>query len=107
MRFTYDDEVEALYVHFQDDAAVARSDVLEDGRVVDFDDSGRPIGVEILGTSTGCIWRISRVVSDSSSSAPTYGDSRSGSDRWSAPDRDPAAGSRRMGRVPETLKEPP
>jgi uncharacterized protein YuzE len=53
MRFTYDDEVDALYVSFREDVPVARSDVLEDGRVVDFDDSGRPIGVEILGTSTG------------------------------------------------------
>lgn len=51
MRFTYDDEADAVYVYVREGVDVASSDVLEDGRTVDLDDRGRLIGVEILDAS--------------------------------------------------------
>lgn len=51
MRYTYDDQADALYVRLVEDANVARSIVIDDDRTVDLDDSGRVIGIEILGAS--------------------------------------------------------
>ena len=49
MKATYDPEADAMYVYLRGPSnAVARTDVLEDGRVVDFDHAGRLLGVEIL-----------------------------------------------------------
>jgi uncharacterized protein YuzE len=52
MNLTYDDEADAIYIYARDGEAVARSEILEDGRVVDLDGQGRLIGVEILRAST-------------------------------------------------------
>ena len=52
MKLSYDDEADAIYVYAQEDGSVARSEILEDGRVVDLDADGRLIGVEILDASS-------------------------------------------------------
>ena len=51
MRFTYDDEADAVYVYVLEGSRVASSEVLDDGRVVDLDEGGRLIGVEIVEAS--------------------------------------------------------
>jgi uncharacterized protein YuzE len=51
MRFTYDDEADAVYVYVLEDGMVASSEVLDDGRVIDLDEGGHLIGVEILEAS--------------------------------------------------------
>ncbi len=51
MRLTYDDEADAAYVYVREGATVAQTEVLEDGRIVDIDEEGRLIGVEILDAS--------------------------------------------------------
>lgn len=56
MRYTYDDEADAVYVHLREDgedAPVARSIVVDEGRVVDVDAGGRPIGIEVVSASNG------------------------------------------------------
>jgi uncharacterized protein YuzE len=56
LRIEYDDEADAIYVYAQEGAEgaqVARTEILEDGRVVDMDDEGRLIGIEILDASSG------------------------------------------------------
>jgi uncharacterized protein YuzE len=55
MRYTYDDEADALYVHLREEnhASVARSVVVDEGRVMDLDRQGDPVGIEILGASGG------------------------------------------------------
>lgn len=50
MRFT-DDEADAVYVYVLEDGTVASSEVLDDGRVIDLDEGGHLIGVEILEAS--------------------------------------------------------
>jgi len=57
MRYTYDDQADALYVRLVEDAGVARSVVVDDDRTVDVDDSDRVVGIEILGASEGFILR--------------------------------------------------
>jgi len=52
MRIEYDDEVDAIYVHVREGIPVARSEILEDGRVVDLDVDGHLIGIEILEASS-------------------------------------------------------
>ena len=51
MRFTYDDEADAVYVYVLEDGTVASSEVIDDGRVIDLDEGGHLIGVEILEAS--------------------------------------------------------
>ncbi len=51
MRLTYDEEADAIYVYVREGEHVARSEILEDGRVVDLDVAGRLIGIEILDAS--------------------------------------------------------
>ena len=49
MKATYDPVADAVYVYLRRPSiSVARSEVLDDGRVVDFDESGNLVGVEIL-----------------------------------------------------------
>ena len=52
MRMTYDQDADAVYVYAREGATVARSEIIEDGRVVDLDTEGRLIGVEILDASS-------------------------------------------------------
>jgi len=51
MRFTYDDEVDVLYVFLREGATIEGSIVVDDDRTVDLDSRGRPIGIEVLGAS--------------------------------------------------------
>lgn len=51
MKFTYDDEADAVYVYVLEWSTVANSEVLDDGRVIDLDEGGYLIGVEILDAS--------------------------------------------------------
>jgi uncharacterized protein YuzE len=53
LRFTYDDEADALYVMLNEGVEVTRSVVVDDDRVIDVDDEGRSIGIEVLGASHG------------------------------------------------------
>jgi uncharacterized protein YuzE len=53
VRFTYDDEADALYVMLREGVEVARSLVVDDDRVIDVDGEGRAIGIEALGASHG------------------------------------------------------
>ena len=53
MRFTYDDRADALYALLREDAPVARSIVIDDDRVLDVDERGEPVGIEVLGASKG------------------------------------------------------
>ena len=51
---TYDPEADALYVYLMpQDTAVHHIDEIDFGRIVDFDDAGRAIGVEFLEASHG------------------------------------------------------
>jgi len=58
MRIEYDDEVDAIYVHVREGAPVARSEILEDGRVVDLDVDGHLIG-SVRRSSRTVAWSIS------------------------------------------------
>lgn len=51
MRFTYDDEADAVYVYVLEGSTVASSEVLDDGRVIDLHEGGHLIGVEMLEAS--------------------------------------------------------
>ena len=50
MKLEYDREVDALYIRIQE-KEVARTEELEEGLNLDFDDQGRLIGVEILNAT--------------------------------------------------------
>lgn len=47
MKIEYSKEADALYVYFKEDY-VAKSKEIEDGVVVDFDEKGQLIGIEVL-----------------------------------------------------------
>lgn len=51
----YDSEVDALYVAFRalEPGAAKRTRMLDDRRMVDYDEEGQPIGVEFLCFSDG------------------------------------------------------
>jgi uncharacterized protein YuzE len=57
MRITYDDDADALYLYLgrsvSDDRPVARSVVVDDDRVVDLGEDGKPVGIEVLSASRG------------------------------------------------------
>jgi uncharacterized protein YuzE len=54
MKIEYDAGVDALYIHVQEPVVpVARSVVVDEGRVVDLDASGNPVGIELLDVSEG------------------------------------------------------
>lgn len=50
MKIEYSKEADALYVHFKEEY-VAKSLEIEDGVVVDFDEKGHLIGIEVLDVS--------------------------------------------------------
>lgn len=53
MRVLYDAAVDALYLPFRRGARVSKSVVVDDKRIMDLDDRGNPVGIEILGASHG------------------------------------------------------
>jgi uncharacterized protein YuzE len=53
MLVTYDSSADALYIYLRRDAEVTRSVLVDDGRVVDFDESGKVVGIEVLAPSAG------------------------------------------------------
>lgn len=53
MRYIYDDEADALYVYLREGGEVVRSVEVDAGRVIDYGPDGEPVGIEILGASTG------------------------------------------------------
>ncbi len=53
MRYIYDDEADALYVYLREGESVARSEIIDEGRVVDFGQDGQPVGIELLSASAG------------------------------------------------------
>jgi uncharacterized protein YuzE len=53
MRVLYDGAVDALYLPFRRGARVDRSVVVDVKRIVDLDERGNPIGIEIMGASHG------------------------------------------------------
>ena len=48
MRLKVDEKADALYLRL-DEAAIAESEEVEPGVILDFDKKGRVVGVEILG----------------------------------------------------------
>jgi uncharacterized protein YuzE len=52
MKISYDDEADALYVKLTD-SEVATSHIVDEGRVLDVDEAGEPVGIEVLGVSEG------------------------------------------------------
>lgn len=53
MRVLYDAAVDALYLPFRRGARVGSSVVVDIKRIVDLDDRGNPVGIEIMGASHG------------------------------------------------------
>jgi uncharacterized protein YuzE len=53
MKYSYDDEADALYLYLREGVEVARSIVVDEDRVVDVDAFGRAVGIEVLGASAG------------------------------------------------------
>lgn len=52
MQLTYDEIADAVYVYFNQ-ADIARTEELTEGRAVDYDHDGVPVGVEFLDVSEG------------------------------------------------------
>lgn len=50
MKIEYSKEADAIYVYFKEDF-VAKSNEIEDGVVIDFDEKGQLIGIEVLDVS--------------------------------------------------------
>ncbi len=50
MKIEYSKEADAIYVYFKE-AIVKKSKEIEDGVVVDFDEKGQLIGIEVLDVS--------------------------------------------------------
>jgi len=50
MKIEYSKEADAIYVYFKEDF-VAKSKEIEDGVVIDFDEKGQLIGIEVLDVS--------------------------------------------------------
>jgi uncharacterized protein YuzE len=50
MKIEYSKEADAIYVYFKEEY-VAKSKEIEDGVVVDFDEKGQLIGIEVLDVS--------------------------------------------------------
>lgn len=50
MKIEYSKEADAIYVYFKE-AYVAKSKEIEDGVVIDFDEKGLLIGIEVLDVS--------------------------------------------------------
>ena len=58
MFFSYDDDADALYIEITD-SPVARSQQFDEGTIVDLDDSGDVVGIEILRPARD--WPLERV----------------------------------------------
>jgi len=50
MKINYDPEADALYIKFSE-ANVEESDEIAAGMIVDYDNKGNPVGIEILDAS--------------------------------------------------------
>ena len=50
---SYDDTADALYLRLREGVPVARSVIVDEGRVVDLDADGHAVGIEVLGASEG------------------------------------------------------
>jgi uncharacterized protein YuzE len=50
VKYRYDEDADALYVRLRDES-VARSVVVDEGRVIDLAENGEPVGIEITGAS--------------------------------------------------------
>ena len=48
MKITYDQRVDALYIYLTDEQPVASSEVINDDVVLDLDEHGKVIGIEVL-----------------------------------------------------------
>lgn len=55
MLITYDSSVDAAYIYLREDPKVAKSVVIDEQRVVDLDDAGEVVGIEILEASGGFV----------------------------------------------------
>lgn len=53
MRVLYDAAVDALYLPFRRGARVDTSLIVDGKRIIDLDERGNPVGVEIMGASHG------------------------------------------------------
>jgi len=53
VRVLYDGAVDALYLPFRRGGRVDRSIVVDIKRIVDLDERGNPVGIEIMGASHG------------------------------------------------------
>jgi uncharacterized protein YuzE len=53
MLITFDDATDALYLYLREGVPVARSVVVDEDRTIDFGPDNQPVGVEVLGASTG------------------------------------------------------
>jgi uncharacterized protein YuzE len=53
MRVLYDAAVDALYLPFRRGARVDHSVVVDIKRIMDLDERGNPVGIEIMGASHG------------------------------------------------------
>ena len=53
MYVTYDDEADVLYVRYREEGEYAFSRDHGDGRYVEYDVDGLPMGVELIGASRG------------------------------------------------------
>ena len=61
MLLTYDNESDALYVSLRDDVAVARTEQIDPGTLIDVDPSGDIVGIEVLRPARA--WPLDEVVS--------------------------------------------
>jgi uncharacterized protein YuzE len=50
MKFDYDPKIDALYIRLSD-TKIVESEEVQPGIVLDFDDSGKVVGVEVLNAS--------------------------------------------------------
>ncbi len=53
MLVTYDSSADAAYLYLREAPVVSRSVFVDDDRVVDFDEDGEVVGIEILSASSG------------------------------------------------------
>ena len=51
MKVTYDEEADALYMTLQE-AEYYESDEIKEGLIIDYDEKGNVVGIEIVGAST-------------------------------------------------------
>ncbi len=59
MVYEYDTDVDALYIKLKDQGLIDKQLETEDGTIIDVDNHGRPIGLEII--SPGTMWSIDTI----------------------------------------------